>query len=108
MLESTYEEKGRPLDILIMVIAFAVGFALPSTASKIMRETKTARGPIDWLLVFLDALAAMMVMTALVVLILDTNPGILARCLVATLAGIVVFKLPMAILMLNLINQRKR
>ena len=96
------------MDILIMVIAFAVGFALPSTASKIMRETKTARGPIDWLLVFLDALAAMMVMTALVVLIMDTSPGILTRCLVAMLAGIVVFKLPMAIIMLNLINQRKR
>lgn len=108
MLESTYEEKGRPLDILIMVIAFAVGFVLPSTVFKIMREAKTARGPIDWLLVFLDALASMMVMTALVVLIMDTNPGILARCLVAMLAGIVVFKLPMAILMLNLINQRKR
>lgn len=108
MLESTYEEKGRPLDILIMAIAFTVGFVLPSTASKIMREARTARGSIDWLLVFLDALAAMMVLTALVVLILDTNPGILARCLVAMLAGIVVFKLPRVIIMLNLINQRKR
>jgi len=88
------------LDILIMVIAFAVGFVLPSTVSKIMRETRTARGIIDWLLVFLDALAAMMVLTALVVLVLDTNPGILVRCLVAMLAGIVVFKLPRVIIIL--------
>ena len=86
------------MDILIMVIAFAVGFVLPSTVSKIMRETRTARGIIDWLLVFLDALAAMMVLTALVVL--DTNPGILVRCLVAMLAGIVVFKLPRVIIIL--------
>lgn len=50
----------------------------------------------------------MMVLTAMVVLILDTNPGILVRCLVAMLAGIVVFKLPRMIIMLNLINQRKR
>jgi len=96
------------LDILIMVIAFAVGFVLPSTASKIIREARTARGITDWILVFLDALAAMMVLTALVVLIMDTSPGILTRCLVAMLTGIVVFKLPMAIIMLNLINQRKR
>lgn len=108
MLESTYEEKGRPLDILIMAIAFTVGFVLPSTASKIMSEARTARGITGWLLVFLDTLAAMMILTALVVLIMDTNPGILVRCLVAMLAGIVVFKLPMAIIMLNLINQRKR
>lgn len=40
--------------------------------------------------------------------LLRAVPGILARCLVAMLAGIVVFKLPMAILMSNLINQRKR
>jgi len=96
------------LDILIMAIAFAVGFVLPSTASKIMSEARTARGITDWLLVLLDALAAMMVLTALVVLILDTNPGILARCLVAMLAGIVVFKLPHVIIMLDSINQRKQ
>lgn len=91
-----------------MAIAFAVGFVLPSTASKIMGEARTARGITDWLLVFLDALAAMMVLTALVVLILDSNPSILARCLVAMLAGIVVFKLPRVIIMLDLINQRKQ
>ena len=91
-----------------MAIAFAVGFVLPSTASKIMSEARTARGITDWLLVLLDALAAMMVLTALVVLILDTNPGILARCLVAMLAGIVVFKLPHVIIMLDSINQRKQ
>lgn len=108
MLESTYEEKGRPLDILIMVIAFTVRFVLPSTVSKIMGEARAARRPIDWILVFLDTLASMMVLTALVVLILDTNPGILARCLVAMLAGIAVFKLPRVIIMLSLINQRKR
>lgn len=96
------------MDILIMAIAFAVGFVLPSTASKIMSEARTARGITDWLLVLLDALAAMMVLTALVVLILDTNPGILARCLVAMLAGIVVFKLPHVIIMLDSINQRKQ
>ena len=83
-----------------MAIAFAVGFVLPSTVSKIIREARTASGITDWLLVFLDALAAMMVLTALVVLIMDTNPGILARCLVAMLAGIVVFKLPRVIIML--------
>ena len=108
MLESTYEEKGRPLDILIMAIAFTVGFVLPSTASKIMSEARTARGITDWLLVFLDALAAMMVLTASAVLILDTNPGILARSLVAMLAGIVVFKLTRVIIMLDLINHSKR
>lgn len=91
-----------------MVIAFAVGFVLPSTASKIMGEARTARGITDWLLVFLDAMAAMMVLTALVGLIMDTNPGILARCLVAMLAGIVTFKLPLLLLMLDLTNQRKR
>lgn len=96
------------MNILIMAIAFAVGFVLPSTASKIMREARTARGITDWLLVFLDALAAMMVLTASAVLILDTNPGILTRCLVAMLAGIVVFKLPRVIIMLDLINQRKQ
>lgn len=91
-----------------MIIAFTVGFVLPSTASKIMGEAMTARRITDWLLVFLDALAAMMVLTALSVLIMDTNPGILARCLVAILAGIVVYKLPRVIIMLNLTNQRKQ
>ena len=81
-----------------MVIAFAVGFVLPSTASKIMSEARTARGITGWLLVFLDTLAAMMILTALVVLILDTNPGILVRCLVAMLAGVLVFKLPRMII----------